>query len=108
MLYKPWSYNVDPNKNSHYQPVDDCTYQPVLCSFNNCNIVQFTNKTTSIEDFGAVYKVVCDGIIENMASLVQLGKYGAINAEDPTTMYYYVINYLSEPCTLQEDQTTDE
>ena len=41
-----------------------------------------------------------------MASLVQLVKYGAINAEDPTTMGYYLINYISEPCTLQEDQTT--
>ena len=41
-----------------------------------------------------------------MASLVQLGKYGVINAVDPTTMGYYVIKYLSEPFTLQEDQTT--
>ena len=41
-----------------------------------------------------------------MASLVQLGKYGAINAEDPNTMGYYVIKYLSEPYTLKQYQTT--
>ena len=40
-----------------------------------------------------------------MASIVQLGKYGAINAANPTKMGYYVIKYLSEPYTLQEDQT---
>ena len=47
-----------------------------------------------------------DGISENMASLVQLGKYGAINILDTTTMGYYAIKYLSEIYTLQEDQTT--
>ena len=41
-----------------------------------------------------------------MAYLVQLGKYGAINAEYPTTMDYYVIKYLSEILKLQEYQTT--
>ena len=49
-------------------------------------------------------KVVLDGISYNMTSLVQLGKYGAINAVDLTTTRYYLIKYLSEPYTLQEDQ----
>ena len=42
-----------------------------------------------------------------MASIVQLGKYGAINAEYTTTMGYYVRKYLSEPYIIQEYQTTD-
>ena len=33
-----------------------------------------------------------DVISENMASIVQLGKYGNINEEYPTTIGYYVIN----------------
>ena len=45
----------------------------------------------SSEDFDAVHKVLLDGISENMASLVQLGKYGTISAADPTTMGYYMI-----------------
>ena len=39
-----------------------------------------------------------------MASLVQLGKYCAINASYPTTMGYYETNQISEPYTLQEYQ----
>ena len=39
-----------------------------------------------------------------MASLVKLGKYGTTNTADSTTMVYYVMKYLYEPCTLQEDQ----
>ena len=54
-----------------------------------------------------MHKLVLDGISDNMASLVQLGKYGAINAVDPTTMSYYAIKYLSEPYKVQDDQTTD-
>ena len=62
--------------------------------------------TASSEDFDAVHKVVFDSISYNIASLVQLVKYGAINAADPTTMGYYVIKYLYEPYILQEYQTT--
>ena len=51
-----------------------------------------------------VNKVVIDDIISKMA----LGKYGAINAAGPTTIVYYVVKFLSEPYTLQENQTTDE
>ena len=55
-----------------------------------------------------MYKIVLDGISDNMESLVQLGKYSAINEADPTKMGYDVIKYLSEPYTLQEYQTTYE
>ena len=47
----------------------------------------------SSEDFDAVHKVVLDGISNNMTYLVHLVKYGAINAEDPNKMGYYVIKY---------------
>ena len=51
-----------------------------------------------------MYKVVLDFIIDNTASLAQLFKYGAINADDPTITGYYVIKHLSETYALQEDQ----
>ena len=86
MLYKPWDYKVQPNKQPSYQPVSDCTYWPILGSFNNCNIIKFTNKTTSNEDFGTVHKVVPDGISENNTSLKKIWKYGDINAVDSTKM----------------------
>ena len=89
-----------------YQHGVDCIYWSVLFSFNNWNIIQFINKTTSIEDFGTVHELVLDGISENMASLVQLGKYRSIYAAYLTTMGYYVIKYRYEPYTLQEEQTT--
>ena len=78
----------------------------MLGSLNNWNIVQFTNKITSGEDFDEIHKVLLDIIGDNTASLVQLSKYGARNASDPTTMVYYVIKYIYEPYIPQEYQTT--
>ena len=91
MLDKPRDYGVDTTKQPLYQPVFECKYWPVLGSFDNWNIVQFTNKTTSSEEFDELHKVVIDGISETMASLVQLGNSSAINETDPTIIGYYMI-----------------
>ena len=40
-----------------------------------------------------------------MASLIQPGKYGAVNTTDTSKMGYYVIKFVSEAYTLQEDTT---
>ena len=42
-----------------------------------------------------------------MASLVQYGKYGAIKTTDTSRMGYYIIKFVSEAYTLQEDTTHD-
>ena len=42
-----------------------------------------------------------------MASLVQSGMYGAINTDDTTTNGFYVIQFLSEAYTLQNNTTID-
>ena len=95
MLDNTWDYGVEHTKHTRYQPVVECTYWPVLGSFNKRNIVKITKKTSS-EDFDELHKVFIDDISDDIASLGQLGKYGAINTADPTTLGYYVITYLSE------------
>ena len=74
MMCNPWAYGFEPTKHPHYQPVVDCTHWPVLCSFDNYNIIKCNNEITSCEDFDEVHKVVLDDISDNMASLVQLDK----------------------------------
>ena len=49
--------------------------------------------------------MVLGGISENMASLFQLGVYGAINTYDRTSNGLYVIQFLSEAYTLQYNIT---
>ena len=38
-----------------------------------------------------------------MASLVQSGQYGVINTDDTTKNGFYVIQFISESCTLQKN-----
>ena len=51
--------------------------------------------------------MVLDGICENITSLVQLGMYGAINTYDTTADGLYVIKFLSDAYTLQNNTTID-
>ena len=54
--------------------------------FNNCNIIALSHRTTTSEAFEDINQVVLDGISYKMASLVQSGKYGAMNTTDASTM----------------------
>ena len=79
----------------------------MLGYLNNWNIIHFINKTTCSEEYDEVHQLVLDGIITNMESLVKTGKYCDINAEDPTTLEYYVSNYIYVPFTIQYEITTN-
>ena len=49
MLDKPWISGTPPNKQERYKPVTECTYCPVLGSFNSWNIIQLSQESTSYE-----------------------------------------------------------
>ena len=51
--------------------------------------------------------MILDGINENVASLVRLGIYGAINTDDTSTNGYYVIQLLSDAYTLESNTKID-
>ena len=102
-----WAPGVSHVKQMRYQPVVDSTYWPVLDVFNNSNILQFINKSTTSDYFGDIYKVLLDGISESMESLMQKENYGDINTTDTETIVHYVKKYVSDAIILQEDNDTD-
>ena len=57
----------------------------------DCNIIQLSQKSTPSDTFDEIHQVVLDGISDNMASLFESGKYGAINTTDTTTNGFYII-----------------
>ena len=87
MLYKPWITGFPPQQ-PRYKPLHYITYWTVLVCFNNCNISKLSHKSTTSEAFEDICQVVLDGISENMASLVQYGKYGATKTTDSKTIGY--------------------
>ena len=64
-------------------------------------------KLTPFYVFEEINQVVLDRISDDMASLVQYGKYGAINTSDTTKNGCYVIMFISEAKTLQNNTTID-
>ena len=79
----------------------------MLGYYNNQNILQLLHKVTFSEEIDKINQVLIDDIIDKMSALVQTGKYGAINTTYTTAMVYYVIKFLSEGYTLQEETTCD-
>ena len=107
MLDQPCISGIPSKRQACYEPVIDCTYWPVLGSFNNWNIIHVTPKSTTFEVFDEIHQVVLESISDNMASLVQSGMYVVINTSDTTTNGFYVINFLSEAYTLQKNKQID-
>ena len=107
MLGQPWIYVISSNKQARYQPVINCTYWTVLVSFNNCNIIHLSQKSTPFEAFEEIHQVVINVISDNISSLLQYDKYGTINTSDTTTDGYYVLKFISEAYTLKNNTTID-
>ena len=82
LLDKPWISGIPSDKHERYKPVTKCNYWPVLGAFNNCDIIELSSKSTSSDTVDEIHQVVLDGISDNMAPLVESGKYGAINTAD--------------------------
>ena len=100
MIYQPWISGIPLKKQARYQLVTDCTYWPAIGSYNNWNIIHPTPKSTIFEAFDETHQVFIDRIGDNMGSLVQSDKYGAINTADTTTNVFHVITFISEEYTL--------
>ena len=63
--------------------------------------------STPFEEFDEIHQVVIDSISDNMASLVQSSNYGVIDTSDTTKHLFYVIKFISEAYTLQNNTTID-
>ena len=78
MLDKPCTPVLSPQQQPCYQPVFYFKFCPVLGCFNKFNIITFPYKAMTSKDFEEIRQVVLYGMSDNMASLVQFGKYVAM------------------------------
>ena len=62
-------------------------------------------KSTSSDTFDEIHQVILDVISDNITSLVESGKYGAINTTYTSTNVFYVIMFTSGAYKLQENRT---
>ena len=107
ILYKPLISGITSKKQARYQPVTNCTYWTFLGYYNNWNTIEITVNSKLLEAFYYIHQVIIDGISDNVASLVKSGMYGAIDTYDTTTNGFYVIQFISEAYTLQNNTQID-
>ena len=105
MLDKHWISGIPSDEHERYKPTTKCSYWSVLGSFNNCNIIQLSQKSTPYDVFDEIHQVVLDGISDNMESLVEPVNYGSINKTYTATNLFYVIMFTSQTYTLQDNTT---
>ena len=98
---------IPSDKQESYKPVTKCTYWLVLGPFKNWNNTLLSHKSTPYDAFDEIHQVVTDRISDNMALLVESGKYGAINTTDTTTKIFYAIMLTPEAYTIQDNTTID-
>eukprot|EP00957_Ditylum_brightwellii_P154313 11743287-Ditylum_brightwellii.AAC.1 len=70
--------------------------------------MKFTkDRNPNDDDLDEIHRTVLNIVQSNIAKFVQVNKYGAINADKPNNDDFYVVQFTSMPCTLQEDQIDD-
>ena len=82
MIDTPWISGIPSDKQDRYKPITKCTYWTVLGYFNNWNIILLSQKSNTSDAFDEIDQVILDRISDNMALLVESGKYGDINTTD--------------------------
>ena len=60
ILDKPWISGIPSYEQERYKLVTKWTYLPVLGSFNNGNMIQLSQKSTSSDTFDEIHQVVLD------------------------------------------------
>ena len=55
IIDKPWIPGIPSYKQEQYKPVTNCTYWPLIWSFNNWNIIQLSQKSTSSNTFYEIH-----------------------------------------------------
>jgi len=109
-LDKPWCPGVPPEEQPRYASSTECELWPIFeqedgePGLNDWKIVQLVStKDSSAEEEEEVQRVVLASLGEMMAERIHDGGVGAFPTEDDDADGYYIVDWKSEPYTLQED-----
>ena len=103
-LGRPWIPGANINLQPRYRQNDECTLWPSYEGDNNWKICQLVPTTVENEKGVRVsMQCVLNAMEGRMSMMIREGEVGAIGTEDEAAMGYYLVKWLSEPYTLQED-----
>ena len=79
-------------------------YRNILGSLNDWNIITLATQTNNSEKNNEAFKTILRGFETRMSEKILTTMYGAMRPDDEITDGYYVVQWTSEPYTLQEDK----
>jgi hypothetical protein len=108
-LAKPWQPGVPPEEQDRYLSSLTCSMSPIFEGLNNWQIVQLVKtKDTTCEDMEDAQRLVLDGVATRFSESVREDGFGAFITDDPDSDGYYVVQWMGDPYTLQEDTELTE
>jgi hypothetical protein len=104
-LGRPWVLPcIDVAAQPRYGQNKECTLWPSYEGANNWKICQLVPKTEADKKgVGESHNSILGAMEACMSLMVREGKMGAIGMADEAALGYYVVKWLSDPYTLQEE-----
>jgi hypothetical protein len=103
-LVSPWVPRVDQTEQQRYARKEGCSLWPCFEGANDWKICRLVPKSDD-EEKGPRESLTCvlNALEARMSLMVREGDIGVVGTDDEAAMGYYLIRWLSEPYTLQED-----
>jgi hypothetical protein len=117
-LKQPWDTKLTKRDNQprYAKGNRECALWPIFQGLNDWHLVQLIRvpskiaalETLAQEELFEAQVTILNGIAEEMAEGIEVGKIGAFSTEDEETSGYYLVEWKSEAYTLQEDTVLTE
>jgi hypothetical protein len=103
-LGRPWLPRVDRRKQPRYAVNKECDLWESYEGANNWRISQLVAQTVE-DEMGAREgnKSILNAMEVRIASMIKDGEIGAVATTDENAMGYYIVEWMSDPYSLQED-----
>ena len=109
-LNKPWVVGIPKEEQPRYAVSDDCEYYDIFEDTNKWKFVnvKVSNKQSDVIDEELeMNQHVLECIASTMAQKIVIDGFGALPTTDPDYNGYYIVQFKSDPYTLQDDHQLD-
>ena len=103
LLETPWDNKLDDQSQPRYGINERCLYYRNFKDYNNWRVVNLITTNIATEDEEKIYNTILHGIEARMNERILIGTFGAMRTDDEATQGYYLVKWITEPYTIQED-----
>ena len=103
LLETPWDKELDDQLQPRYGINERWLYYRNFKGYNNWRVVNLATTNIATEDEEKIYETILHGIEARMNERILIGTFGAMRTDDEATQGYYLIKWITEPYTIQED-----